>query len=201
MRMHAVIVPPPHAFADLAQAVERASAAAPGVPWLPRREWQLRLAYFGNLGLDESVTLRETLTQIGSYCPPIGLRVAGAEAVPDDERAESLHVGLAGDVDELWSLARAIPSIVQRHGLFLDRRSFQPRITLAQEVRGPFDARTATSQLATYQGVPWVADEMRVVRWVPGGVGEPDDWETVEGYPFTAPREDNDAAGGAPAAH
>lgn len=201
MRMHAVIVPPVEALSDLGQAVDRAARAAPSLPWLPRLEWQLRLAYFGNLGLAEASTVRETLTKIGSYCAPLRLHVKGVEAVPEDAKADAVTVGLAGDIEELWSLARAIPSMVQPHGLFLDRRSFRSSITVARGSRGPFDARAATSQLADYEGPPWVGSEMRVVRWMPGGVSEPDDWETVDAYQFTGRREDDDAARHAGAAH
>ncbi len=201
MRLHAVIVPPAEAFAEFGQAVDSAGGDEPAVPWLPRHEWQLRLAYFGNLGLRESVTIRETLTKIGSYCHPLMLQMVGAEALPEEGRAETLTVGLAGDVDALWSLARAIPSMVQPYGLFLDRRSFRASITIAQGSRGPFDARQATSRLAGFSGIGWQADEMRIVRWVPGGAGGPDDWETVDSYRFTAPREDTDAPVPDPAAH
>ena len=102
--------------------------------------------------------MRETLTKIGSYCSPLSLQVRGVEALPEDARAESLTVPLAGDIEELWSLARAIPSMVQPHGLFLDRRSFRSSITIAHGTRGAFDARQVTSPLATYQGPTWVAD-------------------------------------------
>ncbi len=187
MRMYAVVTPPPHALADLADAVRRAAAQAPGVPWLPQQAWHLKLGYFGNLGLGDSVAVRRTLEQVGSYCPPLSLRLVGVEATPDDAAADTLTVGLDGSIDELWSLARAIPAMVQRHGLFLDRRSFRTSITVAEGARGTFDARRATGALAAYQGVAWVADRMRVVRWRPGSDGEEDDWEDVEHYAFAAP--------------
>ncbi len=190
MRLHAVITPPPHVLADVAAALERATAAAPQVPWLARDLWHLRLAYFGNLDLKQSMAVRETLQQIGSYSPPLSLRMAGIEAIPEDERAESLVFGLEGDLDDLWSLAKAIPSMVQKHGLFLDRRSFRTDVTVAQEIREPFDAGAAASALATYQGVPWTAREMQVVRWRPGSGGTAEAWEEVETYEFTAPREE-----------
>ncbi len=158
------------------------------MPWLARDLWHLRLAYFGNLELKQSMAVRETLQQIGSYSPPLSLRMVGIEAIPEDERAESLVFGLEGNLDALWSLAKAIPSMVQKHGLFLDRRSFRTDVTVAQEIREPFDARAAASALATYQGVPWTAHEMQVVRWRPGSGGTEDGWEVVETYEFTAPR-------------
>ena len=188
MRLYAAITPPSHVLADVAAALERAKAAAPQVPWLARDLWHLRLAYFGNLDLKQSMGVRETLRQIGSYSPPLSLRMVGIEAIPEDERAESLVFGLEGDLDDLWSLAKAIPSMVQRHGLFLDRRSFRTDITVAHEIREPFDARAAASALATYQGVPWTAREIEMVRWRPGSGGTADAWEEVETYEFTAPR-------------
>lgn len=192
MRLYAAIVPPPHVVADVAAAVDQAAVVAPDVPWLARELWQVRLAYFGNLDLGQSVAVRETLQQIGSYGPPLNLRMVGVEALPDDDRAESIVFGLDGDIEELWSLAKAIPSMVQKHGLFLDRRSFRADVTVARGDRAPFDARTATGALATYQGVAWTASEMHVLRWRPGSGGTEDTWEEVEVYEFTAPREDPD---------
>ena len=188
MRLYAVITPPPHVLADVAAALERVTAVSPQVPWMARDHWHLRLAYFGNLDLKQSMAVRETLQQIGSYSPPLSLRMVGIEAIPEDERAESLGFGLEGDLDDLWSLATAIPSMVQKHGLFPDRRSFRTDVTVAHEIREPFDARAAASALATYQGVPWTAREMQVVRWRPGSGGIADAWDEVETYEFTAPR-------------
>lgn len=193
MRTHALVTPPAPVLADLADAVQRATRAAPHVPWLPRNEWHVKLAYFGNLSIAESTTVRATLDQVATYCPPLQLRLRGIEAVPGDDAALSLRMGLVGAVDELCSLAATIPALVRRYGLFLDRRSFTTTITLAQSTRGTFDARAAAATLATYQGVPWVAREMRIVRWQPGSFGEPDDYVDVQRYAFTAPGADGRA--------
>jgi 2'-5' RNA ligase len=114
----------------------------------------------------------------------LSLQLRGATAVPDPERAEEIALEITGDVAELISLAQTLPPQVQRQGLFLDRRSFRARLTIA--TGGPFDARSVIAALATFESVPWKADEMTLVRILPGGADIPDVWEQVERYPFTA---------------
>jgi hypothetical protein len=43
-----------------------------------------------------------------------------------------------------------------------------------------------TAALATFESAAWIADEMTLVRMLPGGADVPDVWEQVERYPFTA---------------
>lgn len=184
MRTYAVIVPPADVRADVARALTDVGPLAPGVSWRPSDRLQVRLAYFGNLGQMETAAVRSTLTQISAWCPPLSLQLRGAVAVPDPERAEEIALEMTGDVAELISLAQTIPPQVQRQGLFLDRRSFRARMTIASG--GPFDARPVTAALATFESAPWIADEMTLVRMLPGGADVPDVWEQVERYPFTA---------------
>ena len=129
MRIYAVLTPSDEVLDDLGQAVGAVPASR--IPWTDRAMWSVTLARFGNQGLPELTIIRDTLSEIGSYCPHLNLRFTGADAVPDDRRAEELSVGITGDVDGLASLVRAIPSMVQRHGLLLDRRSFQPVMPVA----------------------------------------------------------------------
>lgn len=184
MRTYAVILPPADVRADVTRIQSEVGSLAPGVTWRASDRLQVRLAYFGNLGQVETTAVRTTLTQIAAWCPPLSLQLRGATAVPDPERAEEIALEITGDVAELISLAQTIPPQVQRQGLFLDRRSFRARLTIA--TGGPFDARSVIAALATFESVPWKADEMTLVRILPGGADIPDVWEQVERYPFTA---------------
>lgn len=184
MRTYAVILPPDDVRADVARALTEVGPLAPGVSWLPSDRLQVRLAYFGNLGQMETTAVRTTLTEISAWCPPLSLQLHGATAVPDPERAEEIALEMTGDVAELISLAQTIPPQVQRQGLFLDRRSFRARMTIASG--GPFDARAVTAALATFESAAWTAEEMTLMRMLPGGADIPDVWEQVERYRFTA---------------
>lgn len=199
MRLYAVITPPADVLADLADTVDRARAATPGVPWTPPEAWHLVLARFGSLGLNEVTVLKDVLTEIGSYCPPLGLRLVGGGVLPQDadQNADELEVGVEGDVEELWSLARAIPAMVRRHGLFLDRRSFHPAVSVATAARGPFDATSGLRVLDPYWGPEWTATDMRLARLVPHSESDPGigDFVDVVRYPLSAPPEPAGTAG------
>jgi len=197
MRLYAVITPPPTVLDHLRAAVEGAGRHAEA-PWTDPVTWGCMLARFGSLGLHELTVVKDTLTKIGTFCPPMSLRLTAAEARPNPEQAEELGVGIAGDTDALWSLARAIPSMVQPHGLFLDRRSFHPFLTVAQGTQKTFDAGKALSALSGYNGPEWTATEMRLVRLIPHNVSQPGIgvYEDMARYPFSAPPEPVAQTGG-----
>lgn len=199
MRLYAVITPPAAALNDLASAIDAVRPHAPDVPWTPPETWHLVLARFGSLGLAEVIALKKVLTETGTYCPPLELRLGGGGVKPEDADigADEPEVGVEGDVDALWSLARAIPAMVQRHGLFLDRRSFRPAVSVALGARGPFDARPALRSLDAYRGPGWTATDMRLARLVPHGEEDVGigDYVDVVRYPCSAPPEPADSAG------
>ena len=203
MRLYAVITPPPAVLHHLRSAVDEARTHTPEVPWTEPSMWSLMLARFGNLGLDETTVVRETLGAIGTYCPPLSLQLTGAVATPEDSlEVESLGVGMTGDLAELWSLATAVPAMVQRHGMFLDRRSFQAVIPLAQAAQGLFPPARALAALQTYQGPTWTSTEMRLVRLIPRSDDQPGlgEYEDIERFSFTAepePAPEPDAESGA----
>lgn len=173
----------------------------PDVPWTQPSTWHLLLARFGNLGLDEVTAVRQTLQEIGTCCPPLTLQLTGAATRPQDsDYVEVAGVGMAGDVTELCSLAAAIPSMVQRHGMFLDRRSFQSVITLARGVHGLFPSTQALAALEPYVGPRWTASDMRLVRLIPRTNDEPvvGDYEDVARFGFTAVADDEAYAGAHP---
>ncbi len=192
MRLYAVITPPAAALHDLRRAVDAARPYGPDVPWTEPAMWSLMLARFGNLGLHETTIVTQTLSEIGTYCPPLELRFSGAVTRPvdaDTNGVDELGVALSGDIDGLWSLARAIPAMVQKHGMFLDRRSFHHDVVVAQGAQGTFPATGALDSLSGYLGPTWTATQMRLVRLIPRGADQPGigDYEDVERYPFSAP--------------
>jgi 2'-5' RNA ligase len=197
MRMYALITPPPAVLDHLRLAVTEAGLKAPGAPWTEPEMWSCRLARFGNLGLHEVTIVTETLSEIGTFCPPLKLHLTGPEAMPSVEGAEEVGIGVDGDLDALMSLVHTIPSMVKRHGLFLDRRSFRPLVTVAQGARQPFHAGSALSALHGYVSPEWTATEMRLVRLIPNSNDEPGVgvYEDKARYAFTAPAESDDFVG------
>ena len=173
MRLYAVITPPPVVLEHLREALGRAALPAAGVARNDAALLSCRLAAFGNLALPDLTIVRDALAEIGGYCPPLALRLAGAEARPTVDRANEVGVGIAGDLDELWSLARAVPPMVKRHGLLLDRRGFHPDIPVVLAARASFHAGALLAALHGYSGPEWVATEMRLVRLIPARVRHP----------------------------
>jgi 2'-5' RNA ligase len=191
MRTYALITPPAAVLDHLRAAIDEVAPSVGDLPWMHPDGWNCRVAGFGNLGLEDTTLVMNTLEKIGTYCPPLMLQLAGAEARPADDSAEELAVGVQGDVQGLKSLAGAIPSMVQPQGLFLDRRNFRSVVTVAQGAREPFSATSALAALGGYLGPEWTATEMRLVRLVPGRVDDPagGHYEDMVRYQFSAPPE------------
>jgi len=189
--MYALITPPAEVLNHLRAAIDETAASTRMVPWTQPDWWNCRIASFGNLGLEDTTLVMNTLERIGTYCPPLALELGGAEARPADASAEEVAVGVHGDVQGLKSLASAIPSMVQPQGLFLDRRNFRAVVTVAHGGRGQFSATAALAALAGYRGPQWTATEMRLVRLVPGRLDDPAGgrYEDVLRYRFSAPPE------------
>lgn len=187
--MMAALTPPEPVLEDLARAVDRTAAMTGKVPWTPQHTWRIRLCLLGNLGLAESLVVSRAMAELASYGEPLNLSLAGSRVHPKDmqPRAEHLAVGISGDVDDLKTLANAVPTFLKNERLFLDRRAFQPEVIIAHAAREPFDARAGAAALAGYAGPTWQATGLEVLRFVKGvdassGVR----YEEAQRHPFTA---------------
>ena len=85
-----------------------------------------------------------------------------------------LWSGLAGDRAALTRLAESVAAGASRAGAAPpDRgRQFQPHLTLAR-CRMPADVTPLVAALAGYQGEPWTADRLHLVRSRLGATDQP----------------------------
>src|SRR5580693_6574060 len=93
------------------------------------------------------------------------LAFAGAGAFPSAIRANVLWSGLSGDRGALGRLAESVAAGARRAGAPPpDKgRRFQPHLTLAR-CRMPADVTELVEALGDYQGPPWTADRVHLVR-------------------------------------
>lgn len=144
MRLFVALRPPFEAVAHLA-------AAAAGVPTTRTDQWHVTLAFLGELEGPEP--LREPLARAAAGSPPLRLRLSGASTFGSGV----LAAGLAGDVEGLRRLAAAVRSACRAAGVDLPRGRYRPHLTVARRQPVP-------PALAGYEGPPWTATELELVR-------------------------------------
>jgi 2'-5' RNA ligase len=103
--------------------------AGPQLDVVPTSRMHLTLARFGNLTQSDAARLTDALCAQAPTWPAPRLRLQGGDALPWPGD-KSVWVSLAGDMDELWEVARGVPRVAQGLQLFVDRREFRPLIRL-----------------------------------------------------------------------
>jgi 2'-5' RNA ligase len=207
MRLSASIVPPPEVLDELDSIVRSVSAATArrprrlawrgpsqdagdpgGVDQLSRppvARIQIPLATFGHLTrVDSDRVADELRTAVATWRPPT-LSVTGGTALawPGDR---SVWAGLTGDLDELQIIAQGVPKVVQRHGLFVDRREFRPWIqigTITDLTTGAY-LEDLVAALKKFRGRAWTQDSISLMKGQPEG--EAGDFEELERLPLAS---------------
>jgi len=165
MRLFVAIAPPPAVLDELDALVDPLRARQQDVRWTDREAWHVTLAFLGQV--DESTTdrLLPRLEWAARSQHNIRLTFAGAGTFPAAHRANVLWSGLSGDCGALEQLAESVTAGASSAGTPPPGkvRSFQPHLTLAR-CRMPADVTEQVAALASFQGQPWIADRVHLVR-------------------------------------
>ena len=168
MRLYAAIVPPESARAELADLVR---SVAPGTRELTPIEvpdLRIPVTNFGNVALHDAETLLQTLRTQSARWPQPELRFHGHAAL-EWEGDKCVWSKLDGDVDELITVGREVPKVVQPLGFLVDRRKFRPWIavgSITDATTLPYLERL-TAALDEFKGAPWTLESLTVFRKVP----------------------------------
>ena len=165
MRLFVALTPPPGALDDLDAACAPLRAGRGDLRWTSREAWHVTLAFLGSVSETSLTRLVPRLERAARRHPVFGLSLAGAGAFPAAGRATVLWGGLAGDRKALGDLAATVGAAARRAGAPPPDagRAFRPHLTLAR-CRTPADVRPIVDALAAYQGQPWPATEILLIR-------------------------------------
>lgn len=158
---------PSQAADELDRVVAPLRPAWPGLRWTGRDAWHLTLSFLGEV--DESLTgrLAEGLAHATAKHSRLPIRLRGAGAFPTASRARVLWTGVEvlDDRGGMRALARSVRRAARDAGIppAEKGRKYQPHLTLAR-CRAPIDVRSLRDELRGYQGTPWVADEVYLIR-------------------------------------
>jgi RNA 2',3'-cyclic 3'-phosphodiesterase len=165
MRLFVAISPPPAVLDELDARLEPLRASREDLRWTNREAWHVTLAFLGQVDETAAARLLPRLERAARRHAEFRLAFAGAGAFPDASRANVLWSGLSGDRGALARLAESVAAGARRAGAPPpDKgRRFQPHLTLAR-CRMPVDVTELVAALSDYQGPPWTADRVHLVR-------------------------------------
>lgn len=183
MRMFAAVVPPGHVVAELADLVASVCRGTDEIDPTPVSEMHVRLCRFGQVALADSRNLARVLREDSRKWTRSEIRFAGGTAL-EWRGDESVWAKLDGDLEPVWTLARAVPEAVRRLGFFVDRREFKPWLsvgTITDTTSAKLLERLVAA-LDSYRGPAWTIDEVSLCRWLPSEEPGAHPFEVVESY-------------------
>jgi len=187
MRLFVAIVPPSAVLDELDALVEPLRARRLDLRWTNREAWHVTLAFLGQVDETAAARLLPRLERAARRHHQMRLGFAGAGAFPAAARANVLWSGLSGDRRALAGLAESVAAGASRAGAPPPdkRRRFQPHLTLAR-CRMPADVTGLVSALGGYQGQPWTADRVHLVRSRLGATEHPR-YTSLASWPLRTP--------------
>ena len=187
MRLFVAIAPPSAVLDELDALVEPLRARRLDLRWTNREAWHVTLAFLGQVDETAAARLLPRLERAARQHHQMRLGFAGAGAFPAAARANVLWSGLSGDRRALARLAESVAAGASRAGATPpDKgRRFQPHLTLAR-CRMPADVTGLVSALGGYQGQPWTADRVHLVRSRLGATEQPR-YTSLASWPLGTP--------------
>jgi RNA 2',3'-cyclic 3'-phosphodiesterase len=194
MRLFVAIAPPQAVLDELDILAGPLRTGRPDLRWTSREAWHVTLAFLGQV--DEAATARllPRLERAAQRHDRFRLAFSGAGAFPSAGRANVLWSGLSGDRGALAHLAESVAAGARRAGAPPpdQGRRFQPHLTLAR-CRTPADVTELVAALVGFQGQPWTADRVHLVRSRLGATEGPR-YSTLGSWPLRVPDRDPDPA-------
>jgi len=187
MRLFVAIAPPAAVLDDLDALAAPLRTGRQDLRWTSREAWHVTLAFLGQVDEVAAARLPPRLERAARRYHAFGLAFSGAGAFPAATRANVLWSGLSGDRGALAHLAESVAAGASRAGASPpDKgRRFQPHLTLAR-CRMPADVTELVAALAGYQGPPWTADRIHLVRSRLGATEHPR-YATLGSWPLRPP--------------
>jgi RNA 2',3'-cyclic 3'-phosphodiesterase len=143
---------------------ELAPELAAQLRWTRPEQWHLTLAFLGEVSDQVVDELTRRLSRAAARHPPLSLSLGGGGRFGH----RVLWTGVHGDRDGLRRLAGSAAAAARRCRLPVEDRPYRPHLTLARAT-GEADLRPLVQRLASWQGAPWVATQLHLVRSQLGG--------------------------------
>lgn len=179
-RLFVAVVPPGSVVDAIDDFLEPRRDAATGFRWTEPEGWHLTCAFLPAVESARIEPLEEVLEAVAGRTRPFAVRLAGAGAFPDADRAKALWLGVPEGSADLFRLARHCRNAAVSCGVEVDGGRFHPHLTLART--RPFSARRWLTILDAIPEQAWGVEEFVLVRsrLLAGGAG----YETLRRFPL-----------------
>jgi 2'-5' RNA ligase len=157
MRLFAAIQPPENVLHHLGDAVAQlAPFASHRSPVMPRENWHVTLAFYGDLPDGAAPGIAADLRETALRHAPLTLSLSGAGTF----RRSVAWIGIGG---ETAALTRLMKDLAPPDA---DRERMRGHLTIARGLRGRLgpDWEALTKAMAIYRGPEWTADEIVLMR-------------------------------------
>jgi RNA 2',3'-cyclic 3'-phosphodiesterase len=187
MRLFVAIAPPAAVLDELDALAAPLRTGRQDLRWTSREAWHVTLVFLGQVDEVAAARLLPRLERAARRHHAFRLAFSGAGAFPSATRANVLWSGLSGDREALAHLAESVAAGASRAGAPPPGkgRLFQPHLTLAR-CRMPADVTELVAALAGYQGPPWTADRIHLIRSRLGATEHPR-YITLGSWPLRPP--------------
>lgn len=189
VRLFIAIVPPATALGELENAVAALRAARPELRWTSAEDWHLTLAFLGEVADRVLPDLTVRLERAARRHPAQQLAVSGGGAFPGPARARVVWAGIQPAAG-LGPLAASVAAGSRRAGAPSpdEGRRYRPHLTLAR-CREPAGVAELTAALREFEGTPWTAEAIHLIRSNPGrNPGRGPRYEVLGSWPLSPPK-------------
>ncbi|MGH3799331.1 MAG: RNA 2',3'-cyclic phosphodiesterase [Pseudonocardiaceae bacterium] len=180
MRLFVALTPPGEVVEELKASTAPLRQLAPDLRWTRPEHWHVTLAFLGEVGDDVVDELAHRLSRAAARHPSLSLVLGGGGRFGH----QVLWTRVQGDRDRLRRLAGSVQAAARRSRLPMEQRPYRPHLTLARADVSA-DLRPLVERLASWQGRPWVATQLYLVRSRLGaGPGGSALHEPIAGWPL-----------------
>jgi len=166
MLLHAAFFPPHDVVAELADVVRSVAGRHEEFRPVSVDDMHVHVTSFGNLARADAARLADRLVAATTEWPPAPrLAMAGCSALAG-EGDLTVCAPLVGEVDQMRSIARAIPEVAQTMGLHVDRRRFKPQVPVGEvtaDTSLPYLERLVAA-LEGDRGPEWVLPDLVLLK-------------------------------------
>lgn len=167
MRLFTALVPPESVLDEISHAIAPYVGQVPGLRWPDRATWHITLAFYGDVPDHVLPDLEVRLARAAGRHDPLDVSFSGFGGFSSVRRARVFWIGVAGD--PMNRLADSLRAAGRRAGAVqTDDKRFHPHLTLGR-AKSETDLRPLVESLAGFQGSPWRAEEVELVRSHLGG--------------------------------
>jgi 2'-5' RNA ligase len=180
VRLFVALTPPGEVVEELKASTAALHELAPDLRWTRPEHWHVTLAFLGEVGDDVIAELARRLNRAAARYPPLSLSLGGGGRFGHQVLWTRVH----GDRDVLRRLAGSVQAAARRCRLPVEQRPYRPHLTLAR-AGAATDLRPLVERLTSWQGQPWAATRLYLVRSRLGAGSDGSALhEPIAGWPF-----------------